>query len=233
MLVVEDDPALQDLIQLVLAREGFQVFIASTVNQALHLIHNHPFQVVILDWMLPQDQSGISLIRRIKQNNPQTVVLMLTAKSLPQDVVMALDAGADDYLTKPFDVEVLKARIRAHLRRLQVEPKDSQKTQWQVGRILLDTAAHEVSVAGQRIHLTPSEFKILLELMKNQGRVLTRDQLIARVQGEGIVVTGRTIDTHVFALRKKLGPEAQWIETIRGVGYRLKAQLEENLNPQF
>jgi two-component system phosphate regulon response regulator PhoB len=179
------------------------------------------FDLVILDWMLP-GFSGIDFLKSLKRTHPDISVLMVTAKTEPADIVQGLESGADDYLTKPFDSKVLLARVRALLRRVQQSPKSAEILQ--VGEIQMNLSTYEVLVSKQPVHLTPSEFKILSEMMLNQGKVLTRERLIKTVQGEGVTVTGRTIDTHVFGLRKKLGTQADWVETIRGVGYRIRCE---------
>jgi len=221
-LVVEDEVAIRELIGLVLEREGYPVTLCGDTHQAQQTLKNQQFAVLIVDWMLP-GLSGVEWIRSLRQQGVKSAILMLTAKALPDDVVQGLDAGADDYLTKPFDPAILKARVRALVRRVD-SLKLNHLEELELGFIKLNIPRHEVSIRGEPVHLTPSEFKILQEMMLNPGRVLTRDYFISRVQGEGIAVTGRTIDTHVFALRKKLGDQAEWIETIRGVGYRVKTE---------
>jgi two-component system phosphate regulon response regulator PhoB len=165
---------------------------------------------------------------------------MLTAKSEPQDIVEGLDAGADDYLPKPFESSVLIARVRALSRRLKLPDSSAALTSpvgtkavskmvfetIRLGELSLYPETYEVKCGQDPILLTPSEFKLLMALAKSQGRVLTRDSLISQVQGDGVSVVGRTVDTHVFGLRKKLGACADVIETVRGVGYRVKPELE-------
>lgn len=149
---------------------------------------------------------------------------MVTAKTEPQDIVLGLEKGADDYLTKPFNPAVFVARVKALARRAQSEDTSTGKPEdeVQVNGLKVNFKSYEVSYNGEPLHLTPSEFKLLGALVQNRGVVLTREQLIENIQGEGINVVGRTIDTHVFGLRKKLGEWGDRIETIRGVGYRVK-----------
>lgn len=219
-LVVEDEVAIRELVGLILEREGFQAILVPDAETAIQHLNNPQLALVVVDWMLP-GESGLELIRKTRSLRQNVGVLMLTAKAMPEDIVQGLEAGADDYLTKPFDPTIFKARVRAVTRRTAQEKKE--KEEWKLGELNINVPRHEVTLRGQPIHLTPSEFKILLELTQNMGRVLTREHLMSRVQGEGIVVTGRTIDTHVFALRKKLLDHADWIETIRGVGYRVRS----------
>jgi two-component system phosphate regulon response regulator PhoB len=224
-LIVEDEAPIRELLALIMVREGYQVQTSGSSDLAIELLQQNAFDLMIVDWMLPI-MSGIDLIRKVRSMGNSIPVLMVTAKSQAEDIVMGLDAGADDYITKPFDANILKARVQALIRRSQMKQLSSNnresEVQYQLGAIRVNTAAHEVYVSDRLIHLTPSEYKILVEMLQNVGRVLTREFLMSKVQGEGIVVTGRTIDTHVFALRKKLGDSAEHIETIRGVGYRIK-----------
>lgn len=222
VLVVEDEGEIRELISLLLLRQGHRVQQCSSALEALDQLRKNSFDLIILDWMLPQ-MSGLEFLRQIE--SLKIPVLMVTAKAESQDIVAGLEAGADDYVTKPFEPSVISARVRALLRRTSgaLTNKISDE-EIRIGGIVINTATYAVHIAGSEVHLTPSEFKILSEMMLNQGRVMTRDKLIETVQGEGISVTGRTIDTHVFGLRKKLGPEADWIETIRGVGYRIRAE---------
>ena len=148
-------------------------------------------------------------------------ILMVTARAHASDIVLGLEMGADDYLTKPFRVPIFLARVRALLRRSTTLP-DTPTKSYSVGELTLDLDTYKVSCAKKELGLTPSEFKLLVALVKSQGRVLTREMLIDIVQGEGVTVVDRAVDTHVFGLRKKLGKCAELIETIRGVGYRIR-----------
>jgi two-component system phosphate regulon response regulator PhoB len=145
---------------------------------------------------------------------------MVTARADTADIVLGLEMGADDYLVKPFEIPEFLARVRALLRRSQSSPTPKSL---QVGDLKVDVEAHTVVCGSNVVNLTPSEFKLLVALIENQGRVLSRDKLIALVQGAGITVVDRAIDTHVFGLRKKLGACSEFIETIRSVGYRIKS----------
>jgi two-component system phosphate regulon response regulator PhoB len=226
ILVVEDEAEIRELISLLLLRQGHSVQQCASVPEALAALQKNSCDLIVLDWMLPE-VSGIDMLKQLTRTSTQTgqkiPVLMVTAKAEPENIVEGLEAGADDYITKPFEPSIFTARVKALLRRGQtkVQPATTKEVVT-VGALTINMATYEVNCSGENIHLTPSEFKILSTMASNQGRVLTRDQLIEVVQGEGISVTGRTVDTHVFGLRKKLGDCADWIETIRGVGYRVK-----------
>jgi DNA-binding response OmpR family regulator len=223
VLVVEDEGTIRQLIVLHLRREGFAVDEVGSGEQARGLMQMNPFDLVILDWMLP-GMSGLEITRWMRQNSmhQKTPILFVTAKVEPEHIASGLDAGADDYLTKPFDTLVLMARVNALLRRHQWQQVVSTGRKLKVGELSMDQDSFEVSLAGQPLELTKSEFKLLASLVANQGKVLSRESLIEEIQGEGVNVVGRTVDTHVFGLRKKLGEYGDFIETIRGVGYRVR-----------
>jgi two-component system phosphate regulon response regulator PhoB len=219
VLVVEDERDVRDLITLHIKREGYEVEAVETGGQALQSLQSKSYDLVVLDWMLPE-VSGLEICKKIAGAIP---ILMVTAKAEPADIVLGLEMGADDYVTKPFEIPVLVARVRALLRRKMQKPP-VQSARLQIGDLVLNTDTYDVQCKGMKIELTASEFKLLSSLMKNAGKVLSRDKLIDLVQGEGIVVTDRAIDTHVFGLRKKLDQCSEIVETIRGVGYRVKPQ---------
>jgi len=232
ILIIEDEIAILDLIVATLNSFDLNLKIdkAFSVEQSLNLINQGlKYDVIIVDWMLPGIQ-GIDFIRQVKQNDLNQMILMVTAKSDSDSIVQALDVGVDDYVSKPFDPAVLIARIKNLLKRSeQIQQLTRFKIENQLGSdevielngLKIDYGRVEISLNGNLIHLTPSEFKLIGYLLKSQGRVLSRDQLIDLIQGEDVSVTGRTIDTHIFALRKKLNDWADHIETIRGVGYRV------------
>jgi two-component system phosphate regulon response regulator PhoB len=226
VLVVEDETEIRDLIALHLKREGHQVEAVSSAEDALTLLEKKHFELVALDWMLP-GASGVDVLQRVRRMKDRSdlAILMVTAKAEAQDIVEGLEAGADDYLTKPFEPTVLLARVRALLRRNRrgsFLEKSGEHSVLRAGGLSLCPDTYEVKCNDEPILLTPSEFKLLHALVLNRGRVLTRDSLIEQVQGEGVSVVGRTVDTHVFGLRKKLGSCADVIETVRGIGYRVK-----------
>ena len=225
ILIIEDEQQIADLIELTLKPLEIPCEKVSSVELAETKIATSAFSLVLLDWMLPSRQ-GIDYLEELNQN-PQfqkTQKMMITAKGDSDSIVRALESGADDYVIKPFVPDVLLARVRNLLRRhtMLTEKADlaERETLEHLG-LFIDFGKVEVQVNGEAVHLTPSEFKLLGFLLKSRGKVLSRDQLINLIQGHDVTVTGRTIDTHVFALRKKLGAWADNIETIRGVGYRV------------
>jgi two-component system phosphate regulon response regulator PhoB len=223
VLLVEDETDIAELISLHLKREGHQVTAVENGEEALRRLQGGAFGLLVLDWMLP-GLSGLELCRKIRTSESvdgnQIPILMVTARAHSSDIVLGLELGADDYLTKPFEVPVLMARVRALLRR--THRSEREETTYQVGELYVNTESYRVTCGEREVPLTPSEFKLLVALLKNQGRVLTRERLIDLVQGEGVTVIDRAIDTHVFGLRKKLGRCSEAVETIRGVGYRIK-----------
>lgn len=223
ILVIEDERDVCELMTLQLAREGFNPIAAFDGEEGLMKVKNEDFQLIIVDWMLPK-VNGLEILRFIRQSMKQEVpILMVTARAEAADIVLGLESGADDYLTKPFEVPVFLARARALLRRGIVSKSEGRNSdKLLLGSLELDIAAHEVHCHGELVDLTPSEFNLVLALAKNRGRVLTRDKLIDMIRGIDISIVSRAIDTHVFGLRKKLGPCADIIETVRGVGYRIK-----------
>jgi two-component system phosphate regulon response regulator PhoB len=227
VLVVEDQPEIQQLISLHLRRQGLHVHEFDDGESARQFLAetSSSTDLVVMDWMLP-GLSGIELTRwmRTQPRLASVPILFVTAKAEPEHIANGLDAGADDYLPKPFDTLVLTARVKALLRRkLWLEqPSQSPHDELRVGELVMNRSTHECSLSGQLMDLTRSEFRLLQSLMEHQGRVLSRENLIDEIQGEGVNVVGRTVDTHVFGLRKKLGSQADMIETIRGVGYRVR-----------
>ncbi len=223
VLVVEDEQEIRELMALHLLRQGYRVHESSSVEQARKQVSENKFDLLVLDWMLP-GLSGVDFLEQIRHSKIPSRVLMVTAKSEPQDIIEGLEKGADDYLTKPFNPDVFMARVRAILRRA-VDKADDNSEEIVIDGLKVNFATYDVQLQGEKLHLTPSEYKLLSIMLQNQGRVLTRDRLIENIQGEGINVVGRTIDTHVFGLRKKLKEWGDHIETIRGVGYRVKLDL--------
>lgn len=225
VLVVEDDEEIRELITLQLQRDGYLIEALSTGEEAVNKITSSQYNLIVLDWMLP-GVSGLELARiiRNKSNQKQVPILMVTARVEAGDIISGLEAGADDYVTKPFDTSVFLARVRSLLRRskFQNELKQSNKNEITIGLLNIDVDAHEVCCGDETLHLTPSEFKLLHTLALQAGKVLTREALINEVQGTGVSVVDRAIDTHVFGLRKKMGVCADILETVRGVGYRIR-----------
>jgi two-component system phosphate regulon response regulator PhoB len=225
VLVVEDEAEIRQLIVLHLRRQGFEIDEAADGLQARTLLETRAYDLAVLDWMLPAI-SGLELTRWTRQQPglASLPILFVTAKGEPEHIAAALDGGADDYLTKPFDTVVLMARVNALLRRkdwMGSAPSASGTRRLSLGELVLDPDSFEATIGSEKLELTRSEFRLLECLLQNQGKVCTRESLIGRIQGEGVNVVGRTVDTHVFGLRKKLGSYADAIETIRGVGYRV------------
>ncbi len=228
ILIVEDEQDIRDLMALHLLREGFRVEEAADGEEALRKLNGGSYDLCAFDWMLP-GISGLELTIALRKKGEKAPILMVTAKVEPADIVLGLESGADDYITKPFEVPVFLARIRALLRRASNDSaettREDRSRELRLGELRIDLDAHEVFCAKESVSLTPSEFKLLTALIQNHGKVLTRSRLIDLVQGEGVAVVDRTVDTHVFGLRKKLGECGDLIETVRGVGYRIKGQI--------
>lgn len=229
VLVVEDETEIRELIALHLRRGSYLVDDIASGDVARNQLSRQSYDLVILDWMVP-GLSGLELTRwiRTEEGLKQIPILFVTAKTDPEHVATALDAGADDYLAKPFDTLVLMARVNALMRRkiwieeTQEQKKEESSFAVQIGDLKLHSEGFEVFLRDEKLDLTKSEFKLLEALMLSQGKVLTRKKLIELIQGDGVNVVGRTVDTHVFGLRKKIKDHADLIETIRGVGYRVK-----------
>jgi len=243
ILVVEDEPDLRILIETQLKRDGHVCESAADAEAGFLKMQDEEFDLVVVDWMLP-GMSGLDLIRsfRMKPSLQTLPILMLTARNEPADVVLGLEAGADDFVSKPFDGPVFLARVRALLRRRQwlreketpvsdvsevtlaASVRSEASREIKLGELVIKPDSHEVFCFGGKIDLTPSEFRLLMALSDARGKVLTREKLIEAVQGIGVIVVDRAVDTHVFGLRKKLGNCAATIETVRGVGYRVRSE---------
>ncbi|WP_428425225.1 phosphate regulon transcriptional regulator PhoB [Methylibium sp.] len=225
VLVVEDEAAIAELISINLRHAGYEVTIAATADQAQLAIDSVLPDLVILDWMLP-GQSGLALAKRWRgeSRTRELPVIMLTARAEEGDKVAGLDAGADDYLTKPFSTHELMARIRAVLRRKAPEALDSAV---ELGFLRLDPSTRRVTRGEQEVKIGPTEFRLLHFLMTHPERVHSRAQLLDRVWGDHVFIEERTVDVHVKRLREALAPVscAAMIETVRGAGYRLTQQV--------
>lgn len=226
VLVVDDEKDIVDLIRFNLERNGYEVFTAGDGNTALELATREVPDLIVLDLMLPGIE-GTEVARRLKANQATAGVpiIMLTAKSEETDVVVGLTLGADDYVTKPFSIKILLARLNTVLRRseaAQTPAGGDGSPLLRAGPLAIDTSKHEVTVEGQAVKLTLTEFKLLSALVVARGRVLSRDQLMDKAMGADVFVTDRAIDVHVTAIRKKLGSASYLIHTVRGVGYRLQ-----------
>jgi two-component system, OmpR family, phosphate regulon response regulator PhoB len=222
VLVVEDEPAIAELIAVNLRHNGFAPTVVFDGAAAQVEVDAVLPDVILLDWMLP-GESGVQLAKRWRQNERTKTVplIMLTARTEESDKVQGLDAGADDYVTKPFSTQELLARLRAVLRRRA--PEISSDTV-QAGTLTLDAATHRVTLDGRELKLGPTEFKLLYYFMKHPERVHTRGVLLDRIWGDHVFIEERTVDVHIKRLREALGAAGEMIETVRGAGYRLAAQ---------
>jgi two-component system OmpR family response regulator len=217
ILVVEDDSRLRSLIVRALGEEGHVVESAADGEEGAYMADEVDFDALVLDWMLPKT-SGVDLCRSLRDKGDWTPVLMLTAKDALEDRVMGLDAGADDYLVKPFAFSELAARLRALARRGQ----SPRPTSLSAGTISLDPASRAVTVGDTGVTLTPKEFSLLEFLLRHKGEVLSRVSLIEHVWDFAYDGASNVVDVYVGYVRKKLGAESERLETVRGVGYRLK-----------
>ena len=221
ILVMEDEDALATLLQYNLEKEGYDVVVAADGEEGLVQVDERQPDLILLDWMLPK-VSGIEVCRRLRgraetRNLP---IIMLTARGEESDRIRGLDTGADDYLTKPFSMVELIARIRAVLRRIRPGLADDRVGH---GDIVIDRVAHRVRRDGKEVHLGPTEFRLLDYFMRHPGRVFSREQLLDAVWGSDVYVEARTVDVHVGRLRKALdiGESANPIRTVRSAGYSL------------
>lgn len=226
VLVVEDQKDIRDLMALQLKMIGLEVDTIDNGKDAFKLLSEKNYHAVLLDWMLP-GETGIEICAKIRNNEKlkNIPVIMVTALTQPENIIEGLDAGADDYITKPFEMEILQARVRAQLRRsMRPANHDQNKDVMEFGPLKIDKNQCKVMANNQELSLTLTEFKILQTLAEKPGHVFTRAQLIELIQGNNVFITNRTIDTHVAGLRKKMNELAEMISTIRGIGYAFKAE---------
>jgi DNA-binding response OmpR family regulator len=218
ILIVDDEKDMAELVGYNLQREGFEVISAYDGQSALSAAEGETPTLIVLDLMLPQID-GLEVCRQLKRNQvtAHIPIIMLTAKGEESDRIVGLELGADDYVVKPFSVKELIARVKAVLRR--VENQQKPKEVLKVGELVIDTTKHKVKVKGKKLDLTLTEFRLLAA---RRGQVLTRNQLIDFARGTDAFVVDRTVDVHLSSLRKKLGSYGDLIETVRGVGYRIK-----------
>jgi DNA-binding response OmpR family regulator len=230
ILVVDDERDIVELVRYNLSKNGYDALVATDGQQALQIAARELPDLVVLDLMLP-GLHGTEVARRLKAD-PRTAhipIVMLTAKGEETDIVVGLTLGADDYVTKPFSMKILLARLATVLRRAETAGATGGENvpMLKAGPLSIDTSKHEATVDGEVIKLTLTEFKLLSALVGARGRVLTRDQLMDKAMGADVFVTDRAIDVHITAIRKKLG-KANWlVHTVRGVGYRLRESSEE------
>jgi two-component system phosphate regulon response regulator PhoB len=219
ILVVEDEPQVQELVAVNLEHAGHRVRRASSAGEAVTSIREELPDVLILDWMLP-DESGLSLTRRLREDERTRglPILMLTARAMEHDKISGLEAGADDYLTKPFSPKELAARIKAVLRRRAPQLADDVV---EIGGLRLDPAARRVTAGGKIIELAPTEFRLLHFFMTHPERIYSRAQVLDYVWGDHVFIEERTVDVHIRRLRKALEPSGhdRFVDTVRGSGY--------------
>jgi len=222
ILIIEDEHDIRELISYTLENEGYEVFKAADGTKGLETARKKTPDLILLDIMLP-DIDGLEVCRRIKrdEHTGSIPVIMLTAKSEDSDVISGLELGAEDYITKPFSPRVLVARLRAVLRR-KGEDHEEESQIISVHDIRIDINKHEILSEDKAINLSATEFAILGYLASNPGWVFSRNQIIDAVRGQNYPVTERSVDVQILGIRKKLGAQGRYIETVRGVGYRLK-----------
>ena len=227
VLVIEDEADLREVLTYNLRREGYRVFASASGTEGLERLRETSPDIVLLDLMLP-DLDGIEICQRIRRDpqRKRTPVIMVTAKGDESDVVLGLGVGADDYMTKPFSPRELIARVKAVLRRHTEDPEADEvetiERRDEHGKIIIDPLRHDVSVDGESIYFTATEFRLLRFLARRPGRVYSREQLLRAATGDDTVLVERNVDVHVRSLRKKLGIHRDMIETVRGVGYRFR-----------
>lgn len=222
ILLVEDEASLASFIQTELQFEGYQVIWAKDGQEALEQFQSQGIDLILLDWMLPK-YDGITVARRIRRTS-EVPIIMMTARNETTDIVTGLDTGLDDYITKPFEIEELFARIRVIERRLA---KQTEQVSVTFLDLQLDVAKHQVQVGEEEIYLTPKEFGVLHELIKTPAEVKTRDEILNSVWGYEFMGETNVVDVYVRTLRNKLGEAGKYIQTVRGVGYVLRDANEK------
>jgi two-component system phosphate regulon response regulator PhoB len=225
ILVVEDEAAIREMLNFSLGRAGFDVHEAADARQAQDMINQHVPDLILLDWMLP-GTSGVDLAHKLRLNTRtrELPIILLTARGEEENKIKGLEAGADDYITKPFSTQELIARIRAVLRRT-VSP--SSEDIIKMGELSLDTVSHRVMVQDTPVELGPTEFRLLHFFMSHAERVFSRSQLLDQVWGNNVYIEERTVDVHIRRLRRALEAFAcdKYIQTVRGAGYRFSEQV--------
>lgn len=221
ILIVEDERKISRVLQLELEYENYETGVADNGKKALQMIQDEDWDLVLLDIMIPE-LNGLEVLRRVRKTDEATPIILLTARDEVYDKVNGLDLGANDYITKPFQIEELLARIRAHLRRPAVKKEDSNEVS--VEDLVVQINTREVTCMGNQIELTPREFDLLVYLLKNKNVVLTREQLIENVWGYDYYGDTNIVDVYIRYLRQKIDKafDKQYIQTVRGVGYTIK-----------
>jgi DNA-binding response OmpR family regulator len=219
IVIVEDEPDILEMLEYNLVREGYEVICTDNGNEGIQLIKQHKPNIAILDVMLP-GMDGLEICHQVRSNSDiaNTPIIMLTAKSEESDIVLGLGIGADDYMSKPFSPRELVARIKAMLRR---EENSQNTTQYciNINGLTIDSHKYKVTFNGAKVKLTATEFRLLEYLAKHPGQVFSREQIMNNAYGSDVVVVDRNIDVHVRSIRRKIGEEHHFIDTIRGIGY--------------
>ena len=226
ILVIDDEPAIRDMLQIALDAAGFKVLLAEDAKQAYPIIIDTPPDLILLDWMMP-GTSGIELLRRLRRDEINVPVIMLTAKVEEASKIAGLDSGADDYIAKPFSPRELVSRVKAILRRTSEE---SIKEVIFAGALKLDQLNRRVNIGDTLISLGPTEYKLLQFFLTHQDRVYTRDQILDNVWGRNVYLDERTVDVHIRRLRKaiSIAGHENYVQTVRGAGYRFSIQLDKS-----
>lgn len=227
ILIVEDEPAIREMVVMTLQMAGFESLQATDVSEAYQQVVDHRPALILLDWMLPGDKSGVDFCRMLKSDEllSEIPVIMLTAKSDEDNKIQGLDAGADDYITKPFSTRELVSRIKAVLRRSSVLNTDKPI---EIGQLSLDPRSQRVTANGSIVDIGPTEYRLLAFFISHPERAYTRAQLLDQVWGGNVYIEDRTIDVHIRRLRKLLQPHGcdTLIQTVRGTGYRFSSLTE-------
>ena len=226
ILVIDDEPAIRDMLQIALDTAGFKVVLAEDAKQAYPIIIDTPPDLILLDWMMP-GTSGIELLRRLRRDEINVPVIMLTAKVEEASKISGLDSGADDYIAKPFSPRELVSRVKAILRRTSEE---SMKEVIFAGALKLDQLNRRVNIGDTLVSLGPTEYKLLQFFLTHQDRVYTRDQILDNVWGRNVYLDERTVDVHIRRLRKaiSIAGHENCVQTVRGAGYRFSIQLDKS-----
>ena len=225
-LVIDDEPAIRDMLQIALDAAGFKVGLAEDAKQAYPIIIDTPPDLILLDWMMP-GTSGIELLRRLRRDEINVPVIMLTAKVEEASKISGLDSGADDYIAKPFSPRELVSRVKAILRRTSEE---SMKEVIFAGALKLNQLNRRVNIGDTLVSLGPTEYKLLQFFLTHQDRVYTRDQILDNVWGRNVYLDERTVDVHIRRLRKaiSIAGHENYVQTVRGAGYRFSIQLDKS-----
>ena len=226
ILVIDDEPAIRDMLQIALDAAGFKVGLAEDAKQAYPIIIDTPPDLILLDWMMP-GTSGIELLRRLRRDEINVPVIMLTAKVEEASKIAGLDSGADDYIAKPFSPRELVSRVKAILRRTSEE---SIKEVIFAGALKLDQLNRRVNIGDTLVSLGPTEYKLLQFFLTHQDRVYTRDQILDNVWGRNVYLDERTVDVHIRRLRRaiSIAGHENYVQTVRGAGYRFSIQLDKS-----